>query len=44
MLAPGDARLGGRLCWRCGGRGTTSFLIFDEQTCGVCNGVGRTFV
>ena len=39
----GDPRIGGRLCWRCGGKGTTSFLIFDVETCGVCGGIGRTF-
>ncbi|KAI0358161.1 hypothetical protein OH77DRAFT_1397660 [Trametes cingulata] len=44
VYPPGDPRIGGRLCWRCGGSGKTSFLIFDEETCGVCNGVGRTFV
>ncbi|KZT64406.1 hypothetical protein DAEQUDRAFT_718095 [Daedalea quercina L-15889] len=44
VLRPGDPRLGGRLCWRCGGSGITTFLIFDEQTCSVCDGVGRTFV
>ncbi|KAI0820261.1 hypothetical protein BC628DRAFT_1423059 [Trametes gibbosa] len=44
VYAPGDPRIGGRLCWRCGGDGKTSFLIFDEETCRVCNGIGRTFV
>ncbi|RPD64063.1 hypothetical protein L226DRAFT_460018 [Lentinus tigrinus ALCF2SS1-7] len=44
VYAPGDPRIGGRLCWRCGGRGKTSFLIFDEETCSICGGVGRTFV
>ncbi|KAI0718050.1 hypothetical protein C8T65DRAFT_571126 [Cerioporus squamosus] len=44
VYPPGDPRIGGRLCWRCGGRGTTSFLIFDEETCSICGGVGRTFV
>ncbi|TBU24172.1 hypothetical protein BD311DRAFT_766962 [Dichomitus squalens] len=44
VYSPGDPRIGGRLCWRCGGSGKTSFLIFDEDTCGICNGVGRTFV
>ena len=44
VYAPGDSRIGGRLCWRCGGSGKTSFLIFDESTCTICNGVGRTFV
>ena len=43
VVRPGDPRIGGRLCWRCGGSGVTSFLIFDEQTCTVCNGLGRTF-
>ncbi|KAJ7727556.1 hypothetical protein DFH07DRAFT_757682 [Mycena maculata] len=40
---PGDARLGGVPCWRCGGRGTLSFLIFETLPCGVCRGVGRVF-
>lgn len=44
VYPPGDPRIGGRLCWRCGGSGKTSFLIFDETTCSVCDGVGRTFV
>ncbi len=44
VYPPGDPRIGGRLCWRCGGRGKTSFLIFDEETCSICGGVGRTFV
>ncbi|KAI8996456.1 hypothetical protein BD414DRAFT_201633 [Trametes punicea] len=44
VYPPGDPRIGGRLCWRCGGSGKTSFFIFDEDICGVCNGVGRTFV
>ncbi len=43
VVRPGDPRIGGRLCWRCGGSGVTSFLIFDEQTCTICNGLGRTF-
>ncbi|KAI0792208.1 hypothetical protein C8Q75DRAFT_792307 [Abortiporus biennis] len=40
---PGDPRIGGRLCWRCGGSGTISFLVFDERSCPVCDGIGRTF-
>ena len=44
VYSPGDPRIGGRLCWRCGGRGKTSFLIFDEETCKICGGMGRTFV
>ena len=41
VVMPGDPRIGGRLCWRCGGRGTTPFLIFDETTCDTCGGIGR---
>ncbi|PCH44579.1 hypothetical protein WOLCODRAFT_165249 [Wolfiporia cocos MD-104 SS10] len=44
VVRPGDPRIGGRLCWRCGGSGVTTFLVFDEMPCSVCNGVGRTFV
>lgn len=43
VVRPGDPRIGGRLCWRCGGSGTTTFIIFDEMPCSVCDGVGRTF-
>lgn len=42
VVRPGDPRIGGKLCWRCGGRGTTTFIIFEE-TCNVCDGLGRTF-
>ncbi|PPQ65147.1 hypothetical protein CVT24_011042, partial [Panaeolus cyanescens] len=38
----GDPRIGGRLCWRCNGKGNVSFL-FDRMNCEVCGGVGRTF-
>ena len=41
VVMPGDSRIGGTLCLRCGGRGTTSFLIFDEMTCDSCGGIGR---
>jgi hypothetical protein len=41
VVMPGDPRIGGRLCWRCGGRGVTPFLIFDEITCDTCAGIGR---
>ncbi|OSX64029.1 hypothetical protein POSPLADRAFT_1054652 [Postia placenta MAD-698-R-SB12] len=45
ILRPGDPRIGGRLCWRCGGDGVTStFLFLDEETCSLCGGIGRTFV
>ncbi|KII87078.1 hypothetical protein PLICRDRAFT_244054 [Plicaturopsis crispa FD-325 SS-3] len=43
VVRPGDPRIGGRLCWKCGGRGQTSFLVFEEITCAVCGGVGRVF-
>ncbi|KAI0923674.1 hypothetical protein AcW1_006566 [Taiwanofungus camphoratus] len=43
VLPAGDPRLGGRLCWRCGGSGIVTFLIFDESPCNVCNGIGRTY-
>jgi len=43
VVRPGDPRIGGRLCWRCGGSGVTSFLVFDETTCNICSGIGRTF-
>ncbi len=41
VVMPGDPRIGGRVCWRCGGRGMTPFLIFDETTCETCGGIGR---
>ncbi|KAJ7090651.1 hypothetical protein C8R44DRAFT_817821 [Mycena epipterygia] len=40
---PGDPRLGGAPCWRCGGSGTLSFLIFETVGCSVCRGVGRVY-
>ncbi|EIN06356.1 hypothetical protein PUNSTDRAFT_145608 [Punctularia strigosozonata HHB-11173 SS5] len=43
VVSPGDPRIGGQLCWRCHGSGTTSFLIFDQQTCFECGGIGRVF-
>ncbi|KAF8521580.1 hypothetical protein BU17DRAFT_75416 [Hysterangium stoloniferum] len=39
----GDPRIGGRLCWRCDGRGKVTFFIFDSTFCEVCRGVGRVF-
>ncbi|KIK67861.1 hypothetical protein GYMLUDRAFT_796932 [Collybiopsis luxurians FD-317 M1] len=42
VYAPGDPRLGGRLCWRCDGDGIIGGFLFEEQ-CSVCGGVGRTF-
>ncbi|EIM79302.1 uncharacterized protein STEHIDRAFT_173171 [Stereum hirsutum FP-91666 SS1] len=43
VYQPGDPRLGGSLCWRCDGRGVTTFFIFDEGRCEACNGLGRIF-
>ncbi|KAJ7609736.1 hypothetical protein DFH06DRAFT_1374975 [Mycena polygramma] len=43
IYAPGDVRMGGAPCWRCGGRGTTRFLVFETMPCSVCQGVGRVF-
>ncbi|KAF8652600.1 hypothetical protein AX16_004320 [Volvariella volvacea WC 439] len=40
----GDPRLGGRLCWRCDGRGYVSFFLFDETQCPDCGGTGRIYV
>lgn len=39
-VPPGDPRLGGTLCGRCRGRGTTLFFL-DEELCTVCGGLGR---
>jgi hypothetical protein len=43
VVLPGDPRIGGMTCWRCQGRGVTSMLFLDRETCSVCGGVGRTF-
>lgn len=45
VVRPGDPRIGGVLCRKCGGSGTQMGLfIFDEDTCDMCNGAGRVFV
>ncbi|GAA5861841.1 hypothetical protein JCM3774_001321 [Rhodotorula dairenensis] len=45
VVRPGDPRIGGVLCRKCGGTGTQmGIFIFDEDTCDVCNGAGRVFV
>jgi len=38
----GDPRIGGTLCWKCGGQGSFEMFIFRE-TCPICAGVGRVF-
>ncbi|EGN96951.1 hypothetical protein SERLA73DRAFT_185206 [Serpula lacrymans var. lacrymans S7.3] len=40
-VKPGDPRLGGCICWRCGGLGSLSVLIIDVRPCPVCAGTGR---
>ncbi|THV06619.1 hypothetical protein K435DRAFT_848702 [Dendrothele bispora CBS 962.96] len=45
VYRPGDPRIGGRPCWRCGGDGRSPGLggLFFDEGCGVCNGIGRVF-
>ncbi|GAA6002501.1 hypothetical protein JCM10207_001152 [Rhodosporidiobolus poonsookiae] len=44
VVRPGDPRMGGILCRRCGGDGLVmGAFIFDEETCGACGGAGRVF-
>ncbi|KAG1786566.1 uncharacterized protein HD556DRAFT_1507004 [Suillus plorans] len=40
-VRPGDARLGGQICRKCGGTGTLPLLIIDVRPCSVCGGIGR---
>ncbi|KAF9233729.1 hypothetical protein BU15DRAFT_90246 [Melanogaster broomeanus] len=42
-VSPGDPRLGGRICIRCGGCGVRPVLFFDETNCESCGGVGRVW-
>ncbi|KAM6497549.1 hypothetical protein JOM56_008022 [Amanita muscaria] len=43
VYSAGDPRLGGRLCWQCGGAGRVSYLFFDNSVCMECSGIGRVF-
>ncbi|CAK9780763.1 unnamed protein product [Cutaneotrichosporon oleaginosum] len=44
VVQPGDPRIGGQLCYRCGGSGReTSLFMFDDGPCWQCRGVGRVF-
>ncbi|GAA6060516.1 hypothetical protein JCM10212_005597 [Sporobolomyces blumeae] len=44
VVRPGDPRIGGMLCRTCGGDGLVMGpFIFDEVTCGRCQGTGRVF-
>ncbi|BGP39950.1 hypothetical protein JCM10450v2_003930 [Rhodotorula kratochvilovae] len=45
VVRPGDPRMGGVLCRRCGGDGLVPGLfLIDDTTCEVCNGAGRVFI
>lgn len=43
VVLPGDPRIGGRLCFECGGRGLTESFWFGDETCFRCRGSGRIF-
>ncbi|KIL58863.1 hypothetical protein M378DRAFT_288679 [Amanita muscaria Koide BX008] len=43
VYSAGDPRLGGRLCWQCGGAGRVSYLFFDNSVCMECSGIGRVY-
>lgn len=43
VVMPGDPRIGGRLCFECGGRGMTESFWFGDETCFRCRGSGRIF-
>ncbi|KAI5992273.1 hypothetical protein F5J12DRAFT_860112 [Pisolithus orientalis] len=42
-IPPGDPRLGGQMCLRCGGAGTDVSFLFDLTACQRCGGVGRVW-
>ena len=39
----GDPRIGGTLCWNCGGNGSIDMLFFNRELCPRCAGTGRIF-
>ncbi|UZJ52409.1 hypothetical protein CBS101457_001729 [Exobasidium rhododendri] len=41
VLRPGDPRIGGRLCYKCGGQGVRDSLWWGSETCYHCGGSGR---
>ncbi|EPQ56084.1 hypothetical protein GLOTRDRAFT_128042 [Gloeophyllum trabeum ATCC 11539] len=43
VVQPGDPRIGGNLCWQCGGSGRVPVFLLMEERCGVCGGLGRVF-
>ncbi|TKY86213.1 hypothetical protein EX895_005038 [Sporisorium graminicola] len=43
VVMPGDPRIGGRLCYECGGRGIIESFWLGDETCYRCRGSGRVF-
>ena len=43
VVMPGDPRIGGRLCFECGGRGVIESFWLGDETCFRCRGAGRVF-
>ncbi|CBQ72743.1 conserved hypothetical protein [Sporisorium reilianum SRZ2] len=43
VVMPGDPRIGGRLCYECGGRGMLESFWLGDETCYRCRGSGRVF-
>ncbi|KAK4056033.1 hypothetical protein OIO90_003028 [Microbotryomycetes sp. JL221] len=44
VVQAGDPRIGGRLCYKCGGDGLVMGFLFDQDTCPMCHGTGRIFM
>ncbi|KAG7093620.1 hypothetical protein E1B28_007284 [Marasmius oreades] len=42
VYKPGDARIGGQMCWKCDGDGMVDMLFWEDR-CDVCGGTGRIF-
>ncbi|CDR98755.1 uncharacterized protein SPSC_06158 [Sporisorium scitamineum] len=43
VVMPGDPRIGGRLCYECGGRGIIESFWLGDEMCFRCRGSGRVF-
>ncbi|WVQ68039.1 uncharacterized protein L199_006245 [Kwoniella botswanensis] len=45
VVGPGDPRIGGRVCYKCGGTGRENDFLFgfDVGRCYYCQGLGRVF-
>lgn len=41
VVRPGDPRIGGRICFKCGGSGQRQSVWWGEETCNTCAGIGR---